>query len=164
MTDINKAGKIKILGDSTDRISENTKRLLAGEDVSVGNVAKGLSKEYADILDKYSLMTEEEKNNLYANAIAYLYPQIEDFGITAVEAMAAGKPVIAYCKGGAAETVIPGMSGAHLANQRVEDIIDAVTRFSPQKYDAARIRTHAEKFSKERFVREFTSFLQTHLS
>ncbi len=109
-------------------------------------------------------VTEQEKNELYKNAIAYLYPQIEDFGITAVEAMAAGKPVIAYCKGGAAETVIPGMSGAHLANQRVEDIVDAVTRFSPQKYDPARIRAHAEKFSKQRFIREFTSYLQTHLA
>lgn len=107
---------------------------------------------------------DDAKRDLYQQAIAFLYPQIEDFGITAVEAMAAGKPVIAYGKGGATETVIPGVSGEHLANQRVQDIVHAVSQFAPHKYDAKRIRAHAETFSKQRFMRELTAFLNNHLT
>ncbi len=109
-------------------------------------------------------ITDEYKIELYQNAIGYLHPQMEDFGITAVEAMAAGKPVIAYGKGGGAETVIPGVTGEHLDVQCWEDIGDAVIRFSPKKYDPARIRAHAETFSKDRFQRELRSALENALA
>ena len=94
---------------------------------------------------------EETKIELYQNEIAFFYPQIEDFGITAVEAMAAGKPVIAYNEGGVRETVVDGVTGILFPKQCWEDIGNAVIRFDPNQFQPATIRTHAERFSKERF-------------
>lgn len=104
-------------------------------------------------------VTDEQKIKLYRNAIGYVSPQIEDFGITIVEAMAAGRPVIAYGKGGAKETVIPGVTGVHIEAQSWEDIGDAVIRFDPTRYDPAAIRAHAETFSKQRFMERMSDFI-----
>jgi len=94
---------------------------------------------------------ELAKVELFQNAIAFLHPQLEDFGITAVEAMAAGKPIIAFGKGGAAETVLDGVTGQFFEVQCWEDIGNAAIRFDPGRYDPRRIRAHAERFSKARF-------------
>jgi glycosyltransferase involved in cell wall biosynthesis len=99
------------------------------------------------------------KIGLYQNAIGFIHPQVEDFGITAIEAMAAGKPVIAFGKGGITETVIPGVTGEFFSNQCWEDIGNAVVRFKPEKYDPEVIRRHAEKFSKQRFQEEARAFI-----
>lgn len=97
---------------------------------------------------------EARKIELYRTCIGFLHPQVEDFGITAVEAMAAGKPVIAYKRGGAQETVIDGVTGIHLDVQCWEDLAEAVRTFEPRRFDPATIRAHAEPFSRERFLRE----------
>lgn len=94
---------------------------------------------------------EHTKIELFQNAIAFLHPQLEDFGITAVEAMAAGRPIIAFGKGGAAETVLDGVTGQFFEVQCWEDIGNAAIRFDPGRYDPRRIRAHAERFSKTRF-------------
>ena len=91
------------------------------------------------------------KYRLFGEAIAFLYPQVEDWGIAAVEAMAAGKPVIALGQGGATETVVDGVTGKFFEIQCWEDIADAVLKFSPDQYDPVRIREHARQFSKEKF-------------
>ena len=96
-------------------------------------------------------VTEQEKIELFREAIAFLHPQIEDFGITAVEAMAAGRPIIAFGQGGAAETVIDGTTGTYFEVQTWEDVGNAVIRFDPGKFDARRIRAHAETFAKPAF-------------
>jgi glycosyltransferase involved in cell wall biosynthesis len=104
------------------------------------------------------------KAELYSKAIGFLNPQIEDFGITVIEAMAAGRPVITYGKGGAKETVINGVTGIHLETQSWEDIGDAVIRFDATRFDPKTIRAHAEKFSAERFKEKMTAFIQHALS
>lgn len=96
-------------------------------------------------------VTEQEKIELFREAIAFLHPQIEDFGITAVEAMAAGRPIIAFGQGGAAETVIDGTTGTYFEVQTWEDVGNAVIRFDPSRFDARRIRAHAETFAKPAF-------------
>jgi glycosyltransferase involved in cell wall biosynthesis len=107
---------------------------------------------------------DEEKVRLYEQAIGFVNPQVEDFGITAVEAMAAGRPVIAYGVGGARETVIPGVTGEFIEAQTWEDIADAVIRFDASRYNPVAIRAHAETFSKERFKEKFALFVDQQLA
>lgn len=102
---------------------------------------------------------ERTKIDLYGRAIAFLHPQVEDFGITAVEVMAAGKPVIAFGKGGATETIIDGINGQFLETQCWEDIGNAVIRFDPSRYQPHLIRAQAEPFAKEKFHDKFRAFI-----
>lgn len=95
---------------------------------------------------------EATKIELYRGCRGFLHPQVEDFGITAVEAMAAGKPVIAYKKGGAQETTIDGVTGLHLEVQCWEDLSEAVRTFEPERFDPTKIREQAQRFSRERFL------------
>ncbi|MFA4954866.1 MAG: glycosyltransferase [Patescibacteria group bacterium] len=104
-------------------------------------------------------ISDAEKIALYGKAIGFLHPQMEDFGITAVEAMAAGKPVLTYGRGGGAETIVPGETGEFLESQSWENIADAVMRFNPAQYDPNAIRRRAEQFSKARFQERLTDFL-----
>ncbi len=103
---------------------------------------------------------DETKIKLYTHAIGFINPQIEDFGITAIEAMAAGKPVIAFGQGGASETIIDGVTGVYIEAQTWADIGDAVIRFQPERFDAPTIRRQAEKFSTLRFQTEILSFIE----
>lgn len=91
---------------------------------------------------------------------AFLYPQIEDFGITAVEAQAAGRPIIAYRAGGALETVVDGRTGIFFDEQRPESLMAAVQRFEREfNYDPLVCRQNAERFTAERFRNEIKAFL-----
>jgi len=97
---------------------------------------------------------EKAKFELYRNAIGFLYPHVEDFGITAIEAMAAGKPVIAYGKGGIVETVVDGKTGKFFHIQSWEALANLILRFDPTQFSHTDIRAHAEQFSHQRFAEE----------
>ncbi len=91
---------------------------------------------------------------------AFIHPQIEDFGITAVEAMAAGAPVIAYREGGALETVIEGTTGMFFDHQSSESLKAALMEFEREfKTDSQASSTHAQRFSQERFCNEITDYI-----
>ncbi|EKD33180.1 MAG: hypothetical protein ACD_76C00077G0006 [uncultured bacterium] len=96
-------------------------------------------------------VSDKEQADLYANCIAYINPQEEDFGITPVEAMASGRPVIAYARGGALETIIEGKTGVFLHEQSWEELADAVMRFDESVFDPATIQSHAKQFDTEAF-------------
>jgi glycosyltransferase involved in cell wall biosynthesis len=85
---------------------------------------------------------------------AFLMPQEEDFGIATVEAQSAGRPVIAYGAGGALETVAPGRTGLHFAEQTVECLGEALRHFEGQVFEKAACRAQALRFSKQRFMAE----------
>ncbi len=91
---------------------------------------------------------------LYAHATALLHPQFEDAGVSALEAMACGTPVIAYRAGGALDTVQEGVTGIFFEEQSVGAIRDVLGRFEQMTFDSDRIRAHAEKFRSERFRKE----------
>jgi glycosyltransferase involved in cell wall biosynthesis len=91
---------------------------------------------------------------LYGNAIALVFAAEEDFGIVPVEAMAAGRPVVAFGRGGARETVTEGVTGTFFAEQTPESLADAVARLRKMSFDPAEIRSRAARFGKERFRRE----------
>ena len=83
---------------------------------------------------------------------AFLFPGEEDFGISPVEAMAAGAPVVAFNRAGATETVIDGETGALFPEQTVDDIAAAIERVIAGEWPATRLRARAEDFRPERFA------------
>ncbi len=138
----NKIGKkLIIVGDGDD--AEYLKSI-AGDNI----VFKGWmnSKDVADIMKK---------------AKALIMPSTEDFGIVSVEAQACGTPVIAYNDGGAKETVVNEKTGILFDKQSPDSIIEAVDKFEDMysAFNTNSIRKNAERFSKERFKREFRTFV-----
>ncbi len=104
-------------------------------------------------------VSNEEAADLMARCQAFIFPGLEDFGITPLQAQAAGRPVIAYSAGGALDTVIPGVTGEFFAEQSVEALAAALADFDPGRYDPAACRANAERFSNERFRRELGDYV-----
>lgn len=100
----------------------------------------------------------------YARCRALIFPGEEDFGIVPVEAMASGRPVIAYRRGGATETVIEGETGLFFETQTEDAIIAAVRRADQHPFDPVRIARHAASFGTERFNREMQTFIDAALA
>lgn len=98
--------------------------------------------------------TAQEIRDLYRSATAAILPGEEDFGIVPVEAQACGRPVVALGRGGALDTVIDGQTGVLFDQPTVESLADGLRRAAAMTWDPARIRRHAETFSRARFVRE----------
>lgn len=96
-----------------------------------------------------------------ARCKAFVFAADEDFGITPVEAMAAGAPVVALGRGGTGETVVDGTTGLHFHEQTARAIADAVTLFLRREgdFDPAAIRRHAEGFSRRRFQEAIESYV-----
>lgn len=117
---------------------------------------RALAKPHIEFLGQ---VTDEEKKYYLARCRALIHPQEEDFGITAVEAMAAGRPVIAYGAGGALETIKPGVSGSFFQEQSWEALADAVIRFRYEKFDPEIIRQEAQRFSRNSFVINWQEYL-----
>ncbi|NJR65556.1 MAG: glycosyltransferase family 4 protein [Leptolyngbyaceae cyanobacterium CRU_2_3] len=93
---------------------------------------------------------------------AFVYAAAEDFGIAAVEAQAAGAPVIAYGRGGITETVIPEKTGLFFPEQTVESLIETVRLFESRAYwfDVDLLRQNAEQFSPTHFREQFSRFVE----
>jgi glycosyltransferase involved in cell wall biosynthesis len=108
-------------------------------------------------------VSDQELPGLLARCRAFIWPGEEDFGIAPLNAMAAGRPVIAYAAGGALETVIPGETGALFAEQTVAAIISAVEAFDPSSVSTTTIRRHAEQFDTAVFKRRIQRFVQQKL-
>jgi glycosyltransferase involved in cell wall biosynthesis len=102
-------------------------------------------------------ISDDELRRVYSGAKALLFPGEEDFGITPLESMACGKPVIAYGVGGATETVIDGVTGLHFAPQTVDGLCEAMLEFEKHRsrFTPEACRRQAEKFTKDRFKRGF---------
>jgi glycosyltransferase involved in cell wall biosynthesis len=99
----------------------------------------------------------------YSRCRALVFPGIEDFGIVPVEAMASGKPVIAFAAGGALDTVIDGSTGLLFSEQSLQGLVRAVLRFEEirDSFDPVAIRAHAEQFSTDRFTAQFRTCVNT---
>jgi glycosyltransferase involved in cell wall biosynthesis len=99
---------------------------------------------------------DEQLVELYANARAVLVPSIEEFGITTVEAQAAGRPVIAAAAGGALETVLDGRTG-RLAQPDVRSFTRAIAELDELEFDPLRAVRNAERFSVATFQRKLAA-------
>jgi glycosyltransferase involved in cell wall biosynthesis len=104
--------------------------------------------------------TDEEVRVFYRGCRALIFPGEEDFGITPLEAMACGKPVIAYGKGGALETVRDGETGLCFGEQRPEALADAVRRAATIRFSPDAMRTNALRFDRPLFKERLKGYLE----
>jgi glycosyltransferase involved in cell wall biosynthesis len=102
---------------------------------------------------------DEAVEKYMRSASAFLFAAYEDFGITPVEALAAGTPVIAFKAGGALDYVVPGKTGEFFEPQTAKALADVLKNFNPQKYDATKIATFAEQFSTPSFSHNMKEFI-----
>ncbi len=104
---------------------------------------------------------DDELAELYSRCRAFIFPQEEDFGITPLEAMAAGRPVIAFRGGGALETVLEGETGVFFDTQDEDSLIEAVKAFKPEEFRPDILRRHAQKFDVGAFKVNFKELVAT---
>ena len=104
-------------------------------------------------------MPDEDLPGLMAGCKAFLFPGLEDFGITPVQAQASGRPVIAFAGGGALDTVIPGRTGELFAEQAIESLVDVLRHFDADKYDSDVLQSDARQYDTSVFRHELGQFV-----
>ena len=126
------------------------KKLVVIGDGSARGALESLANKNVDFL---GFLSDKEVTEYIQNCQAFIFPGEEDFGITPIEAMACGKPVLAYRKGGLLETVKEGETGEFFNEHTVESMEDALGRLllNYKFYKPTEIRKHAEKFSEKKF-------------
>ncbi len=133
---------------------------IAGVSSGYSSVAQKISETANENIEFLGRVSDEELIDLYTHAKAFLaLATDEDFGITPVESMFCGTPVIAYYGGGYKETVIDGKTGVFFSEPTVESLTKAIKKFETMKFDPKVCKEQAEKFSKERFMKEMRSFI-----
>jgi glycosyltransferase involved in cell wall biosynthesis len=105
---------------------------------------------------------DEELRQIYSDAKALVFPQIEDFGLVAAEALSCGAPVIAYNQGGGREIVVNRETGFLFNEQSVPALMEAVRDFEGISFDRVRIARAAKRFSKAQFKEEITKIVREH--
>lgn len=130
----------------------------------VGPEYKYLKRIAKPNIEFYGKISENEKAVLFSRALAFIHPQKEDFGITPIEAMAAGRPIIAYGYGGATETIIPNETGIFFYQQNWESLLTSVMNFDPHAWDSEKIRLHAQNFSCDKFKNNIQEFTNNHFT
>lgn len=105
-------------------------------------------------------LPDEEVVGYMQRSRAFLFPGLEDFGITPLEVNACGRPVIAFRGGGALDTVVPGLNGLFFHEQKPESLMEVLAYFDERQYDPERIRRHAQRFDEERFIEELSLLIQ----
>lgn len=108
--------------------------------------------------------SDEEVVRHMGEAEAFIMAAFEDFGITPVEAMAAGTPVIAYKAGGALDYVTPGLTGTFFTEQTAESLAECLKSFDASSYDSAAIQKAAQNFSVEQFHNSLKKTIESILS
>lgn len=119
-----------------------------------------LQKMAGDTVRFVGRVADDALGDLMGRAKALLFPGEEDFGITPVEMQAAGRPVIAYGRGGVLDTVVHGETGWLFAQQRVEALMEAMQAADHVSWDSGRIRQNAERFRPEVFRERFTGVVR----
>ena len=120
---------------------------------------RGIAGENVEFLGRQSF---DVLRSHYSRCRALVFPGEGDFGIVPVEAMTSGRPVIAYGRGGALETVVDGRTGIFFHEQTEEALMEAVERFEmvENSFRPEDIRSHALQFGSERFCREMAALIK----
>ncbi len=131
---------LKIIGDGPDR--------------------RNLRKTAGANIEFLGRVPDQDLAKHLAECRALIFPGEEDFGIVPLEAMSAGRPVIAYKAGGAEETVSDGETGIFFEKQTSDSVVQAVKRFQFQTFNKNKIREHAERFDKKVFKQKVKGFVE----
>ena len=123
--------------------------------IGTGSWKKDLEKIAGPTIEFLGNRTDKELEKYYANCRALIFPGIEDFGLTVVEAQGFGKPVIAFRRGGALETILEGKTGLFFEEQTKHSLITALRVFEKMHFDPKAARTQAELFNDTKFEAEF---------
>ncbi|MBY0495627.1 MAG: glycosyltransferase [Cyanobacteria bacterium] len=145
--------------------------MMAARHAGVGLTVVGNGPERANLerltgdgIELVGWLSDEEIREQYRSTVATILPGEEDFGIVPVEAQACGRPVVALGRGGALDTVIDGETGVQFGDTTVESLAAGLKRAATIAWDAPRIRQHAERFSRTRFVDEIQHIVEDTLS
>ena len=132
------------------------KLTIVGSGPDLGNLKK-MARPNVEFL---GALSATELRALYQRAKALLLPGEEDFGITALEAQACGTPVIAYGRGGALESVVPGETGLFFSDLTAAGLRGALDKFQSLKLNESAIRANAEKFSRRAFRERMAEYCE----
>ncbi|MBD3359848.1 MAG: glycosyltransferase [Candidatus Buchananbacteria bacterium] len=127
--------------------------------IGIGEEEQKLKKIAKANIEFLGHVSEDEKRKLLSQCLALIHPQEEDYGLTPIEAMASGRPVIAYQGGGALETVKDKKTGKFFNEQTWEALIDTVIKFEPNNYNPQEIKSHADKFNSNNFYQQMKNFI-----
>ncbi len=105
-------------------------------------------------------VSDEELASYYQGCSALIFPALEDFGLTVLEAQSFGKPVIAFRGGGALETIVEGKTGCFFDTQTKKSLMSVLKSFDPSDYKAKDCVTQAKRFDKEVFKKAFFAFVE----
>lgn len=158
--------RIDLLIEAFNDLGSDYKLKIFGDGIDIKRLKK-LAKDNSNI-EFLARVDDDKLASLYSQSLAYLNPQEEDFGITAIESMASGRPVIAYAKGGALETVIENETGLFFYKQEKDELKDLIKYFyentnsSKLKWDSLKIREHAKKYRRSEFERNIKEFITNH--
>lgn len=109
-------------------------------------------------------VSDDELHRYYSECKAFIFPQEEDFGITAIEAMASGRPIIAYRGGDIPEHMEEGKTGLFFDRQNTECLIETLKKFCEENFDRAHIRSKALGFDKEIFKAKIKKYVGQQLA
>lgn len=128
--------------------------------VGSGPLTDRLKKMAGPTINFTGYVSDTEIVDLLQSAEAFIFPALDDFGISPVAAMAAGTPVIAYEKGGSLDYVVPGKTGLFFKDQSVDSLVGALKDFPKHKFSSSTIRKEAEKFSPEKFSQTMSKYIK----
>ncbi len=104
-------------------------------------------------------VSDAELRDRYARCTAAIFPAEDDFGIAQLEAQAAGRPVVAFGKGGSAESVRDGVTGVLFREQTPESVVEAMQAVTARRWDRAAIVAHARRFDAAVFRERMAAFV-----
>ncbi len=130
--------------------------------VGTGIMERELEEKAKENIEFLGFVNEEDLIKLYSEAEALVFPQLEDFGITPLESMASGRPVIAFNQGGALETVIDKETGILFKKQNKRALKKAVETYlnTKKKFNPVDIRAKVLKFDKKVFEKILMKFIK----
>jgi glycosyltransferase involved in cell wall biosynthesis len=128
--------------------------------IGIGSEEKRLRQLAGPTIEFLGLLTQDRLLQYYKGCKALLFPGIEDFGLTVLEAQACGKPVIAFRGGGALETIIENKTGVFFTPQTVNALASTLQNFDKKRFSSKASENNTKRFSKDRFKREFKKYIQ----